>query len=210
MEKTADVRKRLTLVMAAAAIFLLMTVPLVPALENGPLLNSVKKITNKEIVNWARDPIVVNAVKDANKKAARSADEIARLDAKWMATEGVDEWIGGFIKNPCADYLRGLQGIREGKITMYPEIFVMDKQGCVVAETNRTSDYLQGDEDKFIKSFANGQGAIFIDEPTFDESSRTYSVQVSVPVIDPDTKTAIGAMTVGIDLDALGQQALER
>lgn len=193
----------------AATIFLLTAVPFVWAIENGPLLNNLKKIADGKIVNWAKDPIIVNAVKAANEKAEKSADEITRLDKKWMATEGTDEWIGGFINNPCANYLRGLQDKKEGKITAYPEIFVMDKQGCIVAETNKTSDYWQGDEAKFIKSFANGKGEIFIDEPSFDESSRAYVAQISVPVFDPDTRAVIGAMTVGVDLDALGEKALE-
>ena len=82
----------------------------------------------------------------------------------------------------------------------------MDKQGNIVAESDKTSDYWQGDEDKFIKSFAQGKGAVFIDEPVFDESSERYVVQVSVPVLEPVTKKAIGAVTVGIDLDILAEQ----
>lgn len=196
-------------VLFAIASFVLTALTLVWALENGPLLNSIKKMTNTEILSWAKNPIIVNAVKEANKKAIRSQDEINQLDKKWMATEGIDDWIGSFIRNPCADYLRGLQYKKEGRRTLFPEIFVMDKQGCIVAETNKTSDYWQGDEAKFIKSFASGKGEIFIDEPEFDESSRTYSLQVSVPVMDSDTSLAIGAITVAIDLDSLGQQAVQ-
>ena len=79
----------------------------------------------------------------------------------------------------------------------------MDRQGNIVAESNKTSDYWQGDEDKFVKSFADGKGAIFIDKPSFDESIQTYLVQVSIPIFDPDMGGAIGAMTVGVNLEAL-------
>lgn len=190
------------------AMFIFAVIPWACAFEKGPLLNSITKITKEKIVKWAKDPIIVNALKEANIKAFRSSDEIAQLDKKWVQTQKVDEWTGSFINNPCADYLRTLQYKESGKMTMYPEIFVMDRQGCIVAETNRTSDFWQGDEDKFIDSFAGGKGAIFIAEPAFDESSRKYVVQVSVPVLDPDNGNAIGAMTVSIDVDALGENIL--
>jgi hypothetical protein len=70
-----------------------------------------------------------------------------------------------------------------------------------VAMSDKTSDYWQGDEAKFKKSFNNGEGAVFIDDVKFDDSSQAYTVQVSVPVIDGDK--VIGAITFGIDLDQM-------
>jgi hypothetical protein len=67
--------------------------------------------------------------------------------------------------------------------------------------TGKTSDYWQGDEAKFQKSFANGSGAVFVDEVEFDDSSQAYLVQISVPVLD--NGTAIGAITFGIDVEAV-------
>jgi hypothetical protein len=81
----------------------------------------------------------------------------------------------------------------------FDEIFVMDNQGANVAMTDKTSDYWQGDEAKFIKSFNGGHGAIFVDQVKFDDSSQAYLAQVSVPVWDGDK--VIGAITFGIDVD---------
>ncbi len=75
----------------------------------------------------------------------------------------------------------------------------MDNQGTNVAMTDKTSDYWQGDEAKFQKSFNGGNGAVFVDEVEFDDSSQAYLVQVSVPVKDGDT--VIGAIPFGIDVD---------
>ena len=82
----------------------------------------------------------------------------------------------------------------------------MDRQGCIVAESKKTSDFWQGDEDKFVKSFADGKGAIFVDESTYDESTRAPLIQVSVPVFDPNTREAIGVMTVGLNIGVLDEQ----
>lgn len=175
--------------------------------EETEVMNFVKRLAKEKITALASDPIVVNAVKTANKEAVKSLDEIKQLDEKWQAADGIDARIESFLTNPCAQYLKKMQkaAVKISR-SLYAEIFVMDKQGCIVAETNKTSDYWQGDEDKFVKSFADGNGAIFIDAPAFDQSSGMYSIQVSVPVVDPSTKKAIGAVTVSVDIDAIAER----
>jgi hypothetical protein len=77
----------------------------------------------------------------------------------------------------------------------------MDNQGANVCQNELTSDYWQGDEAKFEKSYNGGKGAIFVDEVEFDDSSQAYLCQVSVPVMDGDK--AIGAITIGVDVEKL-------
>jgi hypothetical protein len=190
-----------------ASVGLFLTTINLSCFSKDPTLEAIRRMTHKKIVRLAKEPIIVNAVKEANKEARRSLDEIMQLDKKWQATERIDEWIGGFLNNPCADYLKKIQmEASKDKRSLYAEIFVMDKQGCIVAESDKTSDYWQGDEDKFINSFADGAGAVFIDKPSLDKSTNRYLIQVSVPILDPNTKKAIGAMTVRIDMDLLVAQ----
>mgnify|MGYP001089119550 CR=1 FL=1 len=66
-----------------------------------------------------------------------------------------------------------------------------------------TSDYWQGDEDKFSKSFGVGADAIFIGDIEQDESTQTYQSQVSITVTDPATGAPIGSITAGIDVGKL-------
>ena len=47
---------------------------------------------------------------------------------------------------------------------------------------------------------------VFIDEVEFDDSAQVYQVQVSVPVFDGDT--VIGAITFGVDVDAVEQSGV--
>lgn len=79
----------------------------------------------------------------------------------------------------------------------------MDNQGANVAMTNKTSDYWQGDESKFTQSYRGGKGATHIGDVEFDESAQAYLVQVSVPVIE--SGKAIGAVTIGVNIDELEQ-----
>ncbi len=169
-------------------------------------LRAIERIANKRFVVWAASAIVVEAVEQANSKGVKPLDKIIEVDKKWMDEPGVGEWIRQFVDNPCARYLRQLQAERGGEEGLYAEIFLMDRQGCIVAESEKTSDYWQGDEDKFVKAFAEGKGAVFIDEPVYDESTHSPLIQVSMPVFDPVSGKAIGVMTVGLNIGVLEEQ----
>lgn len=154
----------------------------------------VETLARSELVKLSIDPIIVNAVKAENAKG-KSLAQIKEMDKKWIETPGVADFMRVLMESECGLHLRELQ-----KSMRYAaEIFVMDNQGAVVCETDKTSDYWQGDEDKFVRSFNGGQGGIFIDEVEFDESTQTYMSQVSVPVMDGET--VIGAITIGIDVE---------
>ena len=173
-------------------IFLFFGVTLASA-EEAP--QKVKDLAQTKLAAFGKDPVIVNAVKAENTKG-KSLDQIKQMDQKWSNTPGIADFMDALMKSKCGQYLRDIQNSED----YFAEIFVMDNQGANVAMTDKTSDYWQGDEAKFKKSFNGGQGAVFVDEVEFDESAQAYLVQVSVPVLDGDR--AIGAITFGIDIDA--------
>lgn len=169
-------------------------------------VRAIERIAQKRFVVWAKNPVVIEAVRKANSKPAKSLYEIIRLDKEWIAGESDEEWVNQLLDNPCARYLKQLQIDRSGDRNLYSEIFVTDKQGCIVAGSERTSDFWQGDEDKFVKAFADGKGAMFIDESSYDRSTKNSLIQVSIPVYDPNTRRAIGIMTIGLHIGVLDEQ----
>ena len=146
--------------------------------------------------DWGRDPVPVAAVRQQNARG-QTLDQIAKLDVAWIAESGVTPFMEALMTNEAARELKTLEGTQP----YFVESFLMDHQGANVAMTNKTSDYWQGDEDKFTASYLDGQGAVHIGPVKFDSSAQTYLVQVSVPVLDAGR--AIGALTIGIDLDRL-------
>jgi hypothetical protein len=154
----------------------------------------VVELAKTTFARWGTEPVIVKAVKSENAKG-KTLEEIKAMDKKWQATPGIAEFMKGFMESACGKYLRSLQK----KYPFAAEIFVMDNQGANVAMTDKTSDYWQGDEDKFIKSYNNGKGEIHIGAMKFDDSTQAYLVQVSVPV--KDGNRVIGAMTIGVDVD---------
>jgi hypothetical protein len=77
----------------------------------------------------------------------------------------------------------------------------MDRQGALVCASEKTSDYWQGDEEKFTRSYNAGAGATFIGPSELDSSSGERLVQISVPV--RSGTSVIGAMTIGIRVEHL-------
>ena len=124
-------------------------------------------------------------------------NQIKEQDKQWKAIPGITASMQAMMDSPCGKHLRDIQQ----SAPYYAEIFVMDNQGGNVCMTGKTSDYWQGDEAKFKKSFAGGAGAVFVDEVEFDDSTQAYLVQVSVPIKDGDK--VIGAITFGIDVDKI-------
>lgn len=170
----------------------LVCISLAQAGEKAP--QKIVDLAEKELARYGTSAVLVKAVADQNAKGA-TLEEIKAKDETWMKTAGIDASMKALMGTPCALELRKIAA----SAPYYAEIFVMDDKGANVCMTEKTSDYWQGDEDKFIKSFAGGKGALFVDEVNFDNSTQAYLVQVSVPVM-ADGK-AIGAITFGIDVD---------
>jgi hypothetical protein len=163
----------------------------------GP--DKVKTLITNDFIKWINDPVIVEAIKKANaKNEKRSMDEIKAADQEWIKAEGISDLMREMLTNDAAQFLKKKQKESDGK---YSEIFVMDFQGCNVAMSAKTSDFWQGDEAKFIKSYNDGKGAVFVDKVKFDESTKVPQVQVSLPVLDGNK--VIGAITIGVSLDNL-------
>ncbi|MBU4262864.1 MAG: hypothetical protein KKC76_13495 [Proteobacteria bacterium] len=185
---------RRTLAFVISGLFFLAAAIAVNAGEKAP--QQVVDLANSTLALLGTDPVIVQAVKDENAKGKTLA-QIQEKDKQWRSHAGLADYMKAIMDSDCGKHIREIQA----SAPYYAEIFVMDNQGANVVMTDKTSDYWQGDEDKFQKSFASGAGAIFIDEVKFDDSTQTYQVQVSVPVMDGGK--AIGAITFGIDVDKI-------
>jgi len=107
--------------------------------------------------------------------------------------------IDDVLQNPTSDFLRQRIATAGGTIA---EIFVMDARGLNVAAAEATSDYWQGDEEKFSETYPKGPNAIHFGEVELDGSSGEVQAQVSMSIVDT-TGAVVGAMTVGINLASL-------
>jgi NitT/TauT family transport system substrate-binding protein len=139
----------------------------------------------------AADPIIVNAVKKQNAKGL-TLDEIKAIDKKWVAG-GQKGLVSSVRSNPAGKFLQNEVLSNGGAFT---EAFLCDRQGAIVGEYPKTSDYWQGDEKKFTECYNNGNSKVYTGPLEFDESTKTFSLKTSVPVRDKGE--TIGVLIFGI------------
>jgi hypothetical protein len=174
------------------SVFVLFLTGMASAGEKAP--QPVIDLANSTLAKLGTKPVIVAAVKAQNAKNM-SLDEIKEMDKKWQAQAGIADYMKALMESDCGKAVREFRN----SAPYYAEIFVTDNQGANVAMSDKTSDYWQGDEDKFIKSYNGGNGVVFVGDVKFDPSSQTYCVQVSVPV--KDGNKTIGTITIGVDID---------
>jgi len=173
--------------------------------RDGAIRSLLAEVANTELIRWVQDPALVAAVKVQNQLHASLAQpDIDRLDKQWRAEAkgGGGPLVDDLMARPLSIVLREKQVATAGFIN---EIFVMDNLGLNVAQSAVTSDYWQGDEDKWQLSYGDGtgEGAVHISEVEFDDSTGVYQSQVSIPVKDLQTGKLLGAMTFGVNVQSL-------
>lgn len=205
MQFSSDAVRRL-LAGAACATLLAATVPAgaqEATFTREQFEEKVKVLLETELLDWVRDPIIINAIKEQNaRNGEMSQAEIDRLDKAWRAQTKKRN------KPMIFDLLDRLHSIqlrdkREASSGIVTEIIVMDKYGLNAAISDATSDFYQGDEEKYQDTYLIGPDAVHVSDYEFDESTGKWQTQVSKTIVDPDNGQPIGAVTFGIDVSLL-------
>lgn len=173
-----------------------------PAIAQDKHVPKATAWADKTLRGWMKDPVVIDAVKAQNaKNAALTQAQIDALDKQWRAETKAPAkpLISEVTGNALSAYLKKKEAEAKGLVT---EIFVMDNKGLNVGQSDITSDYWQGDEAKWQKTFSVGPTAIFVDKVEKDESTQKFQTQVSISVVDAGG-AVIGAVTVGLDVETL-------
>ena len=173
------------------------------ALASDAHVAPMTEYANSTVKQWISNDVVIQAVKAQNAKhAGLSQADIDKMDQDWRAQTdaGSKPMIDAVLGNALSAYLVDQKNSAQGLVT---EIFVMDNRGLNVGQSDVTSDYWQGDEAKWQKTYSAGAGAVFVDEVEMDESTQTFQSQLSMSIVDPASGDVIGAITIGINVDAL-------
>jgi hypothetical protein len=140
----------------------------------------------------ASDPDLLKAIVAKN-HVLESPGEIRRIDESWQRNVRYP-LRKTMTSGPCADRLRKL--VQDDKLVV--EAFLMDERGGLVCATVETSDYWQGDEAKWRKTYRDGM-QVFIDEPAMDASTGAFAVQLSRLVTDVHGGK-VGALTLTLKI----------
>lgn len=155
---------------------------------------------------WKKLPGLEAALKKANRENLRlNATLIKAKDEEWTRAfvEQDVAFANGIINKKLSEQLRIIKQ-QEGDVIT--EIIVTDARGLNVAISDMTSDYWQGDEDKFIQVFGKSRATLYVGDINYDESTRHFQVQVSFPLHAHTSRESLGVMVVGVDVEKILSQ----
>jgi PAS domain S-box-containing protein len=139
----------------------------------------------EEIQVLATDELVQQCMVRSNAQFENMSDPngyIAQIDRDWI--KGADlPIIGELTHNELAIELQSRQKFYQNKYG-YPligEIFVTNRYGANAAQTSRTTDYYQADEEWWQIATRDG---LFVSNITYDESSRVFSTEIAIRIDD--------------------------
>jgi hypothetical protein len=180
-----------------------LSIPCAAAIaQDNEFAAPLTELANVKLREIAGNSAIIAAVAAQNAvTAGYDQAMIDALDQQWRAevSAAAKPLIDATLANEASKWLVGVQAEAGG---LFTEIFVMDAKGLNVAQSTVTSDYWQGDEDKFTASFGAGAGAVHLGEIEQDESTQAFQSQVSITLVDA-AGVPIGALTAGIDLSMI-------
>jgi GAF domain-containing protein/HAMP domain-containing protein len=146
----------------------------------------------------ALNPSIQNIAAAANQGSPLSQAEIDRLDQQWRAADAADNnsdpLVAGVLNNDVAAELREFRD----EFPQQVELFITGIQGLSIASTNRTSDYLQADEEWWQTAYRDGS---YVGQPEYDESSKTIAMNMAVPILQ--NGNIVGVIRTTVNFTAL-------
>jgi len=110
---------------------------------------------------------------------------INEQDKNWISVpkEEITPFMKTLIDSKLSDGLRARTEFYNDKYryNVFPEFFITNKYGAIVAATNKTSDYNQADEDWWLKT---KQEKNYVSEISLDESAGVNSLDLCIRVDD--------------------------
>ena len=167
------------------------------------LSDEVKRVLEQKtllVENLAAQDRIVSAVRQACKENESLTDgDVRERDALWRSADGIDEFIKPFLTNDCADALIEFQEEHD----TFSELLVTDSRGLLVAASNKSSDFAQADETWWIATNDDGRGRSYTGTIEYDDSARSESISVCVPIFAPETGQPIGVIKAVCDVTAI-------
>ncbi|MHC5059788.1 MAG: ATP-binding protein [Planctomycetota bacterium] len=116
------------------------------------------------------------------------SEYIGKTDSEWTSApkETVSSFMKKIIHNDLSKKIRKEMEMKDFYKAKYgypvfAEIFVTNKYGANVAQTQKTSDYYQADEQWWQRAKTDG---LHVDDIAFDESADVYSLNVGLRIDD--------------------------
>src|SRR5256712_1218372 len=148
----------------------------------------------REAEEWARSPAVVRAALEGSQQAI--SQRLPQLDSPTLERMFAQRHaLGG--DPDLAAYLRDY--IQQSE---FAELFFTERHGYSVLASNRTSDFVQSDEEWWRRAAADG---VYEGTPRYDSSAAAVSLEYDVAIRAPRLRTPVGVLKTVFALDRLSR-----
>ncbi len=156
----------------------------------------------------ARMPDVVQALSVSNNEFSAIPDVFSVIEQRendWTTTdwEVITPFMRELIENDVSDILRehanNYPSSMGAEYEMYPELILTNSFGVNIAQTGKTTDYLQSDEHWWIIAKIDG---LYISEIHYDQSADVYSADIGFRVSD-DRGEFLGVIKAVTNVDQI-------
>lgn len=155
---------------------------------------------------YAHDPNLADAIARSNERFSDMEDAEAYIRTQNMLWEqapvGSSTALAQDIEGRAlSNELRGISTFFREKYghEVYPEIFVTNRYGVNMAQTGKTEDYLQADEEWWQKTWTNGR---YVGPVEYDASVNDQAVDLAFAVERPDGER-VGVLKVVLSLEEI-------
>ncbi len=155
-------------------------------------------------MKYSKDLILQKTILESNQKFEESGDVITHInkeDKDWISApkKEVTSFMQKIMNNELSNELKEMLKFYEHKYDykLFGEIFVTNKYGANVAQTGKTTDYRQDDEEWWMMTKRNG---LFVRDVEYDESADVYSTDIGIKIDDNKDGSFIGTMKIVLNI----------
>ncbi|WP_290579548.1 PDC sensor domain-containing protein [Ketobacter sp.] len=145
----------------------------------------------QRVIEFSRDPVIIAGVNNYN----TSPPDPHRLDTLWPTLKPGDIYLDAIINHPSAQAMR--DWIK--RISIQGEGLLIGRNGGLVAATEKTTDFWQGDEAQYLQAIGLPEGKVYVQSEMLDESTHLMLIKISAPIYNPRSTRAIGVLVIGFD-----------
>ncbi len=154
------------------------------------VLDKVQRSISNRIENiqaHATNPVLIEFASSSNAQFENMSDTndyIEQIEREWTSDGNESTPImKELTTNELTERLKILRSFYENKhgYPLFPEIFITNRFGANIAQTNKTTDYYQANEQWWQIARKDG---LFVDDVNCDESSNTFSIDIGVRIDD--------------------------
>jgi PAS domain S-box-containing protein len=171
------------------------------------VMDEIDRLMHGRIAEWAvysHSSLVRSTLDTSHREFAKlvKVDQfIDARDATWRATPDgtTTPLMDRLLNEPLSEDLRVIlhQLELENGFRVFGEVFITNRFGANVAQTNRTSDYRQNDEDWWRRAMDQG---VYVGDVGFDESAGVFSTDLCIRIED-DQGAHLGVLKAVLNIE---------